>query len=365
MSNLFPMIIIFSYSLVLNSMAPLLSSFRELFHISVGLSSLLPFFSLTGTVISNIFVGIYLNKLGLKKALMTGYLLTILGSLIVTLSGSLPLSLAGIFLFGLSTGFGFTASTTLLVQSKNPKFGLFHGAYGLGGIIAPLLINFVQRKWQDFRIVYLIYSVLFISLLTYTLLKKIEELSAEQKRESFSLSEIRQAFKIDSFRIFLLLLLLYSSAEIGVITWAGTISNSGVISTYNAYMIFWALFTLSRFAVERLEKTFRYLLRTNTLLLVVSTVLLFTTKNPIYFIVSGFLFGPLFPYIQKHALRNIPSDVVSLFNGATYAFTSLGGNIASTLIGVLIGKSFIFALLVPVIIIFSITLLSFKTKAVK
>ncbi|MEJ5257023.1 MAG: MFS transporter [Fervidobacterium sp.] len=364
LSSLLPMIIIFSYSLVLNSMAPLLSSFRELFHISVELSSLLPFFSLTGTVLSNIFVGIYLNRLGLKRALMTGYLLTILGSLIIAFSGRLFLSLVGLFFFGLSTGFGFTASTTLLVQSKKPKFGLFHGAYGLGGIIAPLLIKVVQGKWQDFRFVYLIYSALFLSLLTYTLLK-IEELSAEKKRESFSLSEIRQAFKIDSFRIFLLLLILYSSAEIGVITWAGTISNSKVISTYTAYMIFWALFTLSRFPVEYLEKTFRYLLRTNTLLLIVSTVLLFTTKNPIYFIISGFLFGPLFPYIQKHALRNIHNNIIPLFNGATYAFTSLGGNIASTLIGVLIGKSFVLALLVPVIIIGLITTLSLKTKAVK
>jgi fucose permease len=156
-------------------MAPLLSSFRELFHISVELSSLLPFFSLTGTVLSNIFVGIYLNRLGLKRALMTGYLLTILGSLIIAFSGRLFLSLVGLFFFGLSTGFGFTASTTLLVQSKKPKFGLFHGAYGLGGIIAPLLIKVVQGKWQDFRFVYLIYSALFLSRLTYTLVK-IEEL---------------------------------------------------------------------------------------------------------------------------------------------------------------------------------------------
>ncbi|QIV77562.1 MFS transporter [Fervidobacterium pennivorans subsp. keratinolyticus] len=363
MENLYPMLVIFSYSLVLNSMPPLLSSFRELFNISIALSSFLPFFSLAGTVISNIFTGIFLNKLGIKRALLTGYFLTIVGALIVAFSGNYLLSILGLFIFGLSTGFGFTGSTTLLSQAKNPNFGFYHGAYGIGGILAPFCISWATRNLGDFRDVYLMYAMMFLLLVFYTVIKTFPILHSVQG--AFSLRGISNAFRNADFLIFLSLLILYSSVEIGVITWAGVVMKDVIISSYTAYALFWLTFTLSRFFTNYLEKVIPLLLRTNTVILGFTIFLFFWLRNPLFFALSGLLFGPLFPYIQKNALVRIKKEHLTLFNGATYAFTSLGGSIVSILMGVIIERNIFLALLVPLIIFISMELVSLKTGKVK
>lgn len=363
MENLYPMLVIFSYSLVLNSMPPLLSSFRELFNISIAVSSLLPFFSLAGTVISNIFTGLYLGRLGIKRALLIGYTLTITGSLIVAFSGNYLLSMLGLFVFGLSTGFGFTSSTTLLAQAKNANFGFFHGAYGLGGVIAPLCITWATKYLGDFRNVYLIYTILFLTIGIYTILKHFPALHNQQG--GFSLRGIVDAFKDGNFSTFLLLLIFYSSVEIGIITWAGTIMKEHILSTYMAYALFWVTFTVSRFITNTIQKAIPNLLRTNVLILVFTIALLFIFRNPLFFVFSGFFFGPLFPYVQKCALGKIQKDHVTLFNGATYAFTSLGGSVVSMLLGVIIEKNISFSLVVPLIILLGMGYISFKTAKVR
>lgn len=363
MENLYPMLVIFSYSLVLNSMPPLLSSFRELFNISIALSSFLPFFSLAGTVISNIFTGIFLNKLGIKRALLTGYFLTIVGALIVAFSGNYLLSILGLFIFGLSTGFGFTGSTTLLSQAKNPNFGFYHGAYGLGGILAPFCISWATKNFGDFRNVYLMYAIMFLLLTLYTFIKTFPIL--QNLQDGFSLKGISNAFRDTHFSTFLLLLILYSSVEIGVITWAGIVMKNVIISSYVAYALFWFAFTLSRFFTDFLEKVMSSLLRTNAIILGFTVFLFFWLRNPLFFALSGFFFGPLFPYMQKNALGKIKKEHLTLFNGATYAFTSLGGSVVSILMGMIIERNIFLALIVPLVILTSMELISLKTGKIK
>ena len=363
MEVFFPMIIIFSYSLVLNSIAPLLNSFRELYQISIALSTLLPFFSLTGTVLSNILAGIYLNKLELKRALLTGYTFTIVGSIILAFASNHYTAMIGLFIFGLSSGFGFTGSTTLLSQSKNANFGFYHGAYGLGGITAPICIALTKNLVGDFRKVYLLYVILFIVLGIYTLLRRLPQLHGSN--EKISLKGIKDAFKDSNFSTFLTLLILYSSTEIGVINWAGTVINEKHLSVYTSYTLFWVTFTLSRFITSFIEKVFKFLLRVNALILLFVFIGIFLFRNPVYFVISGLFLGPLFPYMQKNGVSQVKKEHLTIFNGATYAFTSLGGNIASTIMGVVIEKNVVVAMLVPMIILFAMEYISFKTGRVK
>ena len=341
--NILPMLIIFSYSLVLNSMAPLLKSFRELFHISTSLSSLLPFFSLTGTVLSNIFVGLYINKLGIKKSLLIGFTLTIIGTLIVAFAQQYWIALIGLLIFGLSSGFGFTGGTTLLSLSKNANFGFFHGAYGVGGMLAPFVIIATEKSTGNFKYVYYIYSVIFLSLFSYILSKNFPRINTQ----TFKFGQIKDAFKDRNFSLFLTLLILYSSAEIGTITWAGSTMKEKIISSFISYTLFWFAFTVSRFLVNILAQKTKNLVKLNSSILAILIIMFLLTKNPIFFILSGFFFGPIFPYTQSRGISLITPSYLPLFNGATYAFTSLGGNIVSTLMGMILDKSLIMAWTIP------------------
>jgi len=360
MSNIFPMLIIFSYSLVINSVAPALKLFQSGYNISVGISSLIPLFSLVGTVLSNIFVGIYLNKLGLKRALLIGFSITIFGSLIIAFSNTLVLSLIGMLIFGFSSGFGFTSSTMLLAQSKNANFGFYHGAYGLGGILAPLFIQMAQMGMNNFKNVYFVYAVIFILLFVYTSTKL--RVTASTKAEAFKLSEIKYAFSNSTFMVFLTLLILYSSAEIGVINWAGNIMKEGIVTSATAYSVFWILFTLGRFFLSPITKLIKDLVSVNTIVMIILISLFVITKSPLFFIIAGLFFGPLFPYIQQTAVGKIEKNHLPLFNGATYAFTSLGGSIVSTIMGACLDTVPIISYLLPIIVILAIFLLNRKVE---
>jgi len=360
MSNLFPMLIIFSYSLIMNSVAPALKLFQSDYSISVGISSLIPLFSLVGTVLSNIFVGIYLNKLGLKRALLIGFGITIFGSLIIAFSNTLALSLLGMLIFGFSSGFGFNSSTMLLAQNKNANFGFFHGAYGLGGILAPLFIQLAQSRMNNFKNVYFIYATIFILLFAYTSTRL--HITTSTKAEAFKLSEIKYAFSNSTFMIFLTLLILYSSAEIGTINWAGNIMKEGIVTSATAYSLFWILFTLGRFFLSPITKLFKDLVSVNTIAMIILVSLFVITKNPLFFIIAGLFFGPLFPYIQQTAVGKIEKSHLPLFNGATYAFTSLGGSIVSTIMGAFLDTVPIISYLLPIIVILAIFLLNRKVE---
>ncbi len=354
MENLLPMFIIFSYSLVLNSMAPLLKLFKELFEISTFASSLLPFFSLTGTVLSNILVGLYVNRLGLKRTLIIGSVLTIIGTITVASGSNYYITLLGIFIFGLSTGFGFTGGTTLLSTSKKANFGFFHGAYGLGGVIAPFVIILVEKSTGNFKNVYFVYSGIFILFSIYAFFKTFPNI----KSDTFKLTDIKYAFKDKPFVFFLTLLILYSSAEIGTITWAGTTMSQKLISSFMAYTLFWSLFTIGRFTVNLIAKFVWNLVRINTFALAIIIILFILTKNPILFVLSGLFLGPIFPHVQSNGIKSIDQKYTSIFNGATYALTSLGGNIVSTAMGMILDRSIFIAWLIPLTIVLIIFILS-------
>ncbi|KAF2962186.1 MFS transporter [Fervidobacterium sp. 2310opik-2] len=356
MENLLPMFIIFSYSLVLNSMAPLLKSFKELFEISTFASSLLPFFSLTGTVLSNILVGLYINKLGLKRSLIIGSILTIIGTITVAFGSNYYITLLGMFVFGLSTGFGFTGGTTLLSTSKKANFGFFHGAYGLGGVIAPFVIILVEKSTGNFKNVYFVYSAMFILFSIYAFFRTFPDI----KTDTFKLTDIKFAFNDKSFAFFLTLLILYSSAEIGTITWAGTSMKQEFINSFMAYTLFWSLFTIGRFTVNLIAKFVGNLVRINTFTLAIIIILFILTKHPVLFVLSGLFLGPIFPYVQSNGIKSINQKYIPIFNGATYAFTSLGGNIVSTTMGIVLDKSIFIAWLIPLTIVLIIFILSRK-----
>lgn len=365
MENVIPMLIIFSYSLVMNSTAPLLSAFRELYSISISLSALFPFFMLTGTVLSNIFVSVIINKLGVKKTILTGTIISIVGILLISASKTFMISLFGLLIFGFSTGFGFTGGTTLLASGKNPKYGFFHGAYGIGGMAAPFVIWIVEKITKNFKDTYYLYATLFF-VLFLVIKNRVPQMNLykakEKSPEILSIKTIKKAFKSPNFALFLFILIIYSSIEIGTITWAGSTMKNILLNSFTAYSLFWFTFTVSRFLTDMLTQRYRKLINTYTMILAVIIVLFVVLRNPIFFILSGFFLGPIFPYVQKRGILSIDSSLIPVFSGATYALTSLGGNIVSTLMGLLLGINVLISWLIPLSLIAILNITSKKIE---
>ncbi|MEN3041762.1 MAG: MFS transporter, partial [Fervidobacterium sp.] len=132
------------------------------------------------------------------------------------------------------------------------------------------------------------------------------------------------------------------------------------INSFISYTLFWLTFTISRFLVNNLSSLIENLVRINSLILLFLVTIFVLTKNPILFSLSGFFFGPIFPYVQSKGIKSINGIYVPLFNGSTYAFTSLGGNIVSTLMGLTLDKSAPLSWSIPAIIIFTIYSISKK-----
>ncbi len=336
---IYPYLIIFFYSMILNTLPLVLTSFQRAFDISVGVSSFLPFASLIGTVVSNIFIGLYLGKIGLKRSFLTAFTFVSFGTLLVAISNNIYVTLFGLFFIGLSVGFSFTSATTLLAYLPKANFGFFHAAYGLGGVISPVILKLVGK----YMFLYAIYFVFALLVLIYSSTRKFPRVEAIESRNILSV------FKYPEFSIFLLFLTLYSSAEIGSITWSSNFMESFGKSTELMYVGFWAMFTLGRFLSGVFEKMSEKVLL-NVLASSIFLILFVTFKVPIIFVVYGFIVGPIFPIVQLIATEKLSKDILPAFNGATYAFTTLGGSLTNLAMGFVADRSFEIAFLIPIII---------------
>ena len=240
----------------LNSMRgvsfPLIKNDFNASYSSMGLMSALSSFS---AVCFCIIAGIYMNRFGLKKTLVTAFSLVILGA------GSLYFAsvfwMAVGFYLILQSGFGFFeislngGGVKIFTKKSGLMLNLLHFFYGVGAIAGPrfmgFMVNRVNLRWQD---VYPLTLVLVLVMLGITLTVRFpgrEEEAASQNKPSFWTS-----LKDPMVWLFGFILGIVGAIEGCSVSWSGLYLYDvyGLDpSTFGATFVsvFYILYTLSRF----------------------------------------------------------------------------------------------------------------------
>ena len=156
------------FSMVMNTLAPLMTSIQERFSISVAVSSILPFISTLGTMISNFVGGFFITD---RYNFIIGNYYSDCGFNLFAFAVNFPMIVIAVFLLGFATGGVFLTLTSSYshLDGKYQNFGIYNAFFGFGGIFAPLLVSLFLRLNLDFRFIYFFHLVLAIVILIWVL----------------------------------------------------------------------------------------------------------------------------------------------------------------------------------------------------
>lgn len=348
---LFVSLSIFLGALFVNSIPPLMPVFQQQLNLSISFSSLIPIFNTLGTTVFSFLISFFINKLGFKKTNFISYGFIISALLLFSFSKTLPLLLLGAFFLGAGVSIIFTSSTTLLAHLENPKFGVMHGFFGLGGILSPMFVSIIIRSGLSYRYLFIFYLFSLSLLITWNLFMKFPAiLESENEKPS-------RVYLKPMFIFTVLSLLLYAASEIGTVTWAPNLFISFGLNKEKAAIVlsvFWLLFTIARFLMDFLlkfinEKTYIKMTIICSLTFLLLTILL---KNSVFFFFFGLSMGAIFPLIQRRANLSLSKSEVGFLNGITYSSTGIGSLLFISIMGYISNFSMRAMFLIPIIGLF-------------
>ena len=307
----------------------------------------------SGFAIGVMIAGLLSKRLGPKSILMIGLFLMATNSIVTPWTHMFSLMLASQFLMGI--GFGFLdVSINILVSLSFQEtlsqtlIGL-HSSFGLGALVAPLLLSLALTAAHDPIWAYLTGSV--IAFICIALL-----MPQRAPRPATSTSTGPSVQRALSPRLFGQLLLwlmaleffFYIAAEVGFSDWIVTaVSQSAAISlalAAPAATTFWLGLTVSRLLSAQVIK--RAILNERQLLylcifgggLSVLLAALFPGQLVIVFSASacvGFFFGPLFPGLLAIASRWF-AHALGTISGVLLISSGISGMIFPVFMGILI-----------------------------
>lgn len=314
--------------------------FQEVFDVSMGRSSIIPFCHSLGTITANIFAALLLSRIGTTRSSRYAVIAGIVGLTFATLGHSLFLLAAGIFFIALA--FGLTITTYSVVYSHFPptrqNFSLFHSFFGLGGLTAPIFVKFFLGNAMSYQHIYAAYLVLLICFAIYLFFRPI----ADFRADGSAFQGIRKLMA-PRYIVLITLLALYSVSEMAIVVWAGNFFNRRFLFSVqtSALMLsgFWILFTTSRllgdFQIRRLSP------KRNAHMMSLTSFIVFAVFifAPVNFSVLAFLVGALsmatiFPSIHLFLNRNTPSELRSPLNSLLFLMVSTLGMAGVPLLGI-------------------------------
>ena len=353
---------IFFIALLLNTFPALMTEFQKVFSMSVGKSGIIPFFSSMGTISANL-LAIYLLAIkGTRIGLKLGFLSAFLGLVFASILSFYTL-VAGIFLLSMTFGLIMTslATTYSHLPLKHQDFSMYHSFFGIGGLIAPIVVKAIVGRGLTYNYVYLSYFVVFFIVLLMFVSHPFEN----YKTEHYSFKDIKKALLDKKIVVLVLLLGLYAASEMSIVVWTGNFYKSvhhiGIKKYSLVLSMFWFIFTISRFFGNRKIK--RLGIQKNIIIMSLLTVLnvgimLFAPfkYSVIFFGITAFFMATLFP--SFHFLINYIADenIKGPVNGFLFLTVSVVGMFFVPFVGIIADINIYYA--------FGIILLPFLIQAV-
>lgn len=324
--------------------------FQNKLSISISASSSIPVFGVLGTTIFSFIMSILISKFGIKKSNFFGYIFLFIGLLLFLISENLLGIIFASFFVGASSSILFTSLTTLLAHLDNPRFGLTHAFFGMGGIIAPFLVSLSVKSGFSYKYLYLAYFILMLLMFILNFFIKMPE----AKYEIMRFDKLKITILKPVFYISIISFLIYAGSEIGLVTWVSNLFihfGHSVAKSALSISMFWIFYTISRFLSDFIVKIVeeKKIIVFSSFLSAILIMTMILTKNSYVFLIVGLFMGAIFPVIQRYANMNLNKNEVGLLNGVTYGSTGIGGMIFSYFMGLISKKSIPLMFILPII----------------
>jgi fucose permease len=343
-----------------SSRGALLHKILDFYSLSYSEGGLMFLLFIIPGMIGSLSAGYLFHKFNKKRVMLFGVSVIVVSSFGIPLSPTywLYLLFTVVFSYGLSVSVtvGNIAAgeilETVLPNLKENGINLIHFTFAIGSLIPLLLFTFYIHKlvsWQlPFIIISIFFTFVFICYLFFSYPEK------KENRELPGLEEYKKALKNPQLQKYILLVVLYTGAEGGIVNWAPTFFHDAINmserSASNILLAFFIFFTVGRFLGTMLihsfnkVKLFLFLSTMLTISLFLSLVLKIRPFGVEVFVpLSGLFFAPIFPIFQVKLIDDFNSMVgvatSILFTSATFGITLLPFfiGIANDIIGVKYG----------------------------
>lgn len=352
----------FVFSLLANTLQPMLPAVQEALGLTLLEASFLPTIMTVTLTVTNLAVGIFIGKAGIKTIMIASGVLGIAASLFVAAGESLAGLIAAYIVFGMTMGSAFTSLTTMYTHlpERYRDFGLYHAFYGLGGIVAPVILGLVLGSGRSYRVLFWVYIVLLAVFAVFLFFTKV---ISNQRYPGVAFAEIGAAFRSPVILLGIAVLGCYAASEIGVTTYAGNMHiNAFGLDAANASFLlslFWILFTASRAVTDPAVR--RFGIRTMGWIAgvgaFVSLAVWMTGLTIAAFPLIGLFMGPIFPIYQKYVNDHLAPGMRGIFNGALYASVGAFTTLALPVMGAAGGIRAEFAFLAPAVLTIAMIML--------
>jgi FHS family Na+ dependent glucose MFS transporter 1 len=210
--------------------------------------SLIFIFGALGYLLGSILGGRAYDRLAGHKLMALTLLLIAVASLLIPISATLTMLLFAMFLSGFASGIIDVGGNTLLLWTHGDKSGPFmnglHFFFGVGSLIAPLLLAQVLLRTNDIYWMYYSFAAVSVPLMIWLWLLPEPHHSVHQDQRT------NAAFPILPVMLVVLMFMLYVGLELGfgnwIYTYAITLNLGTQVTAAYLTSIFWGSFTLGR-----------------------------------------------------------------------------------------------------------------------
>lgn len=331
----------FFLSLFSNTLSPFITTIRSTYNVSNNIISMLPSVVYCGSFIISLLGTKVIMKLGLKKSLYCGIILTILSSLIIIFSNSFYMLTIAYFFSGFALGLSGLSFVTLLslLPRKYQKYGLYNACFGLGGILIQPIDRFILKSKINFNYTYIFHILTMIIL--FFLVTKTEEISIIKfnSKKNNIISSISNPFIL----VLCIAIFFYVGIEISTTNWTGNFLEKyyglSKLEIPEILSGFWILFTIGRIFSDIVLKKIGELkfLSISPIISILGVIIILLGNTKLHAIIAisiiGISISAIYPAIQGYIMQHIPKEKIPSTSAAISIFNNLGATLLTYVIG--------------------------------
>ncbi len=314
----------------------LLPSIRTHYHINTGTLSYIFLAGTVGYLLSSLNSGLLVEKLGMRRFLILGSVIYIVGAAVYISQPIFLIVLVGALLIGMAVA-SLDAGLNSYIASLPENTALLnylHAFYGAGAWLGPIVASTLLAFQWSWSSVYLVWGAFALIVAIGLLTIFVEPLSLQKVQGKQENNILLATLRVRVVWLAAFFLFFYCGSEVSTGSWSYSflLGDRHIIPLFAGWMIsgYWLGLTLGRIFLGRLAlrigpvRVIQFCLLGITLGVLVVWLLPLVVASAVGLFIVGFSLGPIFPTTIALMSSLVPARILPSAVGFLASFANIG-----------------------------------------